>query len=239
MKEDLRGYFRNEPLQQRYRALVAARETGSAPPPPPSSTALEKAKIERMMQTDPRAYFGNEALQARYRALLAGGDASPADGDAWRATPEAARRNLPAEVVRAWDDAGDFNGSLRRFQDVQLCVIQGIGEVDAAKGFLASFEGLPESVRVAICSEAAAIMPGYIKPASDSELAGFRTQYGGTEMISAWGRRARRCVAIVFQRFDRAFKAIPTADRPAFTRWWQHITPRERMAVLWTLGSVE
>lgn len=61
----------------------------------------------------------------------------------------------------------------------------------------------------------------------------------GRAMIAAWGKRARRRVAVCVERFNRCFNSIPEADRPTWQHWWRAMTPRERMSVYWVLGSIE
>jgi hypothetical protein len=61
---------------------------------------------------------------------------------------------------------------------------------------------------LAIYREASQMAPGYVKQTDDGELAAFRTLFGTRGMIQQ-GSRARRCVAICAERFDREFNATP------------------------------
>lgn len=150
-----------------------------------------------------------DALQAEYRALVAGdAGAAPAPGD-WRATPAEARKNLPPALVAAWDAEPDgFNVRLRWLQDALMTVVSDIGEADAANAFLAGFDALPVGVRVAVMHEAAAPVPGFVRPADAKLIAAFRTLYGGREMIAAWGTRARRAVGLACHRYQRVTAAL-------------------------------
>lgn len=211
-------------LQAEYRGLVeadAARQPSATPAPAPPAPP---------------------AKGPTHRELIAQHDAEKAAAaDAWRATEAQARERMPSALVAEWDQAGDFTASLRRAQDAVARIVADIaaGDPEAAADFTVSFGGLPDSVRAAVLREAAAPAPGYVKAADDAELTTFRTLDGGPEIIAAWGSRARRCVAICLDRFHRAVTGMPEADRPKFTHWWRAMTPGERMAVFWALGSAE
>jgi hypothetical protein len=232
-------YWKSESAQERCRSLVAARDSGAAPPPPPPAAAQELAKIEKMMRTDRRAYDADPAMQQRMRDLLSGDAPTATDADAWRATPEQARQKMAPAVVQELEAApGGFNVALRRAQDFSAVVLQNIGDAETAQNAAAGFQQLPAGVKAAIFREVAALAPGYVKPATDGDMAGFRLTDGGPETLESWGRHARRNTAQALEQFNRIVNGTPASDRPAFWHWWNHQTPRERQIITWALGSV-
>ncbi len=114
-----------------------------------------------------------------------------------------------------------------------------IGDAAAIDCFLAGVARLPASVQIAVHREAAMLAPGFIKPADDGELAAFRLLPNGAAMIAAWNTRARRCVAIFAERFNRVQNAVGDQDRPALHQWWDGLPPRDKVAVIWAFGSAE
>jgi hypothetical protein len=62
-----------ETMQERYRALIAARDNGTPLPPGPSAEERELLEIKSMMGNRTSAYWRgprSATLQARYRELL-------------------------------------------------------------------------------------------------------------------------------------------------------------------------
>lgn len=73
-------YWSNNDLQQRYRALLSARDEGTAPPPPVPARQKEIQRLHDMMADRNSEYWrGPEAEknQARYRELIRGGGVEP------------------------------------------------------------------------------------------------------------------------------------------------------------------
>jgi hypothetical protein len=242
MREDRRGYDRDEGMQQRYRDLLDARSTGTKAPLL-APEAKEKREIEALMRDRTSAYWKGERaaeLQERYRQLIdpESGTAHASDADSWRSTPAQARAALPSAVVRDWD-AGDFSASLRRCQDAWAMTYGSIGDPEVGLWFETSFEALPEGVRAEIYKEAARGVPSFAKPADDAEIQNFvSVGAGAAECVKMWGRRAPEMVGRIYDRFARAYGQMPAADQPAFAHWFDGLTPRERLAVLYTLATV-
>jgi hypothetical protein len=237
---DRRGYFRDEPMQARYRTLVDARASGAPAPAGPSKASIEMRDIEKLMgKRDSEYWKGPKAagLQERYRTLIDGEHAG-VDADAWRMTAEQATQRLPVELVSAWRASGDLMTKVRAAEDQWSGIYHGIGDRELAAEFQVSFLGLPNSVQAAIYREAVAQPPTFSTPATAEEVAGFAKKGGGAEAaVAQWGREAATKIGRICARFDRAVATIPQADRADFFHWFQAITPRERFCLIWPLAA--
>ena len=236
-------YWRDEGMQNRYRALIDARDNGGARPAARNAYTRELAQIEKTMRTDMGAYWKSPEMRARYERLLGETHNAPVQEEkefelAAPVTPDVARRMLPATVVGEWDeDPAGFTSAFHRCTDGIRSVLWGIHDTAKAREFIASFERLPPRVKTAIYLEAGSIGVGYVKSATDDEVGGFRTLYGGNEMIAAWGPRARRNIAVAQARFLRMRGDMSADDRAAFNRWWRGLLPRAHQCVIWVLAG--
>ena len=152
-------YWRSEPMQQRYRDLLDARDAGGAVPASPSAAEQRIAAIERMMR-DPRSeYWRGERpsnLQAEYRHLWAAATAwrqrsCRKSASSWRRRrPGARRRTRRARgCPRPWCRMGRGRGARRQpgpAAERARVILGGIGEEGPAAAFLDGFSALPEYV---------------------------------------------------------------------------------------------
>lgn len=226
-----------ETKQARLRALYAARDAGGPPPAKVDAKSAELLALEKRIQNDRAGYFKDEKAQERYRQLLAssGEQMAPAGGDNWRASPGHARAQLPPGLVAEWGE--DFASSLHRAQDKAAIVA---GALDAREFVVAqvSFETLPTAGQVAIYSELGRNSPGYVAPASDTDLNSFRKGVPGADaLIEMWGRGARRKVGIFLDAVQRISDRLTDPEKDQFQFWWNACPVKERMLMTWAITS--
>lgn len=251
------AHYRKTPaLRAEYLALIEARETGAAVPAVQSPAQRPEAKPEpsghsaRSLHTwlhTPAARSGGtvqdwlDTQPAKRAEAGAVADQAAAAPDAWRASEEQARKQLPAALVAEWDEEEGgfaFTANLRRLQDGVQAVVQGIGSVPEATAFLDSVAALPSGVKTAIYREAAMPPAGYVRPLTDNEREGWRLLPGGPETEKSWGRAAERKIAIAFQRFNRMYHSgMGMTDRGVFQKWWRRQPPRTQQIFMWCLGN--
>lgn len=200
--------------------------------------ALEIATLESEMGVKGSEYWRNERRQKRYRDLVSARDRIPSGNpDAWRRSPEDARSRFTPDLVAEWDARGGFAVNLAKAQDAVALTVAGIDDQAKAERFIAGFDALPVGVQCAIFREAAADAPGFTGPATEDELAAFRKLPGGAEALKQWGGRASRSISVAMTRWLRCVDSMSKPDRQTFTAWWTAIEPRQKLCVLWTLGS--
>ena len=177
MRTDRRAYDRDEGMQSRLRQLYEAREAagGSALPATHGDTGTKPAPARA---TDPHA-----ALIAQHDTENAAAAAA-----AWGNVVSEARKNLPPDLVREWDDdRAGFDGNLRPWVETIVGVQQIIGDKATTDGMEASFRMLPDGVRAALIREMVMARPGFVKDADDEEMEAFRTLNGGNRLTRLWG----------------------------------------------------
>lgn len=186
-----------------------------------------------------------EQNQRRYLDLLRQRDnvAAPHAPQAWRATPQEARKQLPAALVAQWEEGGAFQQNLARAQEAVERAVLAIGDPKLADDVVRSFDALTPSVQAALFTELSRGVPNFAKAADDKLLAGFSTLPYGAPFLKAWGPQAPRKLGLVIARWNRARDTMRRRDDPSekdwhtFRRWFDTMTPREQAAVVWTLAG--
>jgi hypothetical protein len=188
-----------------------------------------------------------EQNQRRYLDLLRQRDnvAAPHDPQAWRATPQEARKQLPAPLVARWEEGGAFAQNLARAQEAVERAVLAIGDPKLADDVARSFDALAPTVQAALFTELSRGVPNFAKAADDKLLAGFSTLPYGAPFLKAWGPQAPRKLGLVIARWNRARDMMRHRDDPSekdwhsFRRWFDTMKPREQAAVVWTLAGGE
>lgn len=183
--------------------------------------------------------------QRRYLDLLRQRDnlQAPHDPQAWRATPQEARKQLPAALVAQWEEGGAFAQNLARAQEAVERMVLAIGDPTLADDVARSFDALAPAVQAALYGELARGTPNFAPPADDKLLAGFAALSYGAAFLEAWGAHAPRKLGIVIARWNRARAAMrdradpSESDWHAFRRWFDAMKPGEQAAIVWTLAG--
>lgn len=233
----------NEPMRQRYRELLTARESGKPAPAKPSGIDAEIASIEKLLKTD-RHQYERSGADARYLELLrqkeGGHDAAIATAETWRTPPTEARRNLDPAVTKHLEQAtGGFDANLTQVQNAVRDIAISIGDRELATWFVNSVAGLPTTAQVAANAEILRGLPSGFgtRPASPEQLSAFQTFPHGAAMARHWGAQAARKIGIVTARLDRARAEMSAADRATFDHWFDNVSAREQAAIIWRLAG--
>lgn len=186
MADNKSKYWTDPAMQQRYRDLLDAEDSGGKPPAP-SAVDGEIANIEALMADSRSEYWIGpkaERLQARYRQLL-----ETRDGQG------------PAETVA--------NAQAMGLTEADAAVAASVAEgIEAAlpsgaiDGINTAIGQLPGGVRGAIVTEFAAPLPA-VANATPAVIEAFGGTEAGALALSSWGQDAPRKVAQVQGRWRR------------------------------------
>lgn len=230
--------------QQRLRDLFRARDAGGTLPAKTDPAAAERQAIEYKIADRSSEYWtgpkvdGETKLQRRYLELLAGtgsGEHAQAGVDSWRGSLGSARAQLDPGLVASFGE--QFPAALTRMQDTARNVVGALDRAAAAL-FEGSFSGLGTNIQSAILAEAGAPEPGFVAAANDADLALFRGAIPGADnLITAWGRDARRRVGMVLDAAQRIDARLSKAEKEQWKFWWDACPPREKMLMAWSIGS--
>jgi hypothetical protein len=191
------------------------------------------------MRTD-RARYEREGHDARFLALLRereGTDEAPAEAEAWRATPEQARRDLSPEVVAELERTGNFADGLRGLQDEIMDMLASVNEGGQLNDFVAAFEGLPDRLQHAVELELARGPMTFAPLASDADIAALEALEEGPALLEAWGGAAPRKLGVACARYQRVKSGLSAADAAHLDYFVDHATPVERAAIFWHLAG--
>lgn len=260
MVDDRRSYNRDEPMQARYRELVARRDGADNPAAPApdwhgttlpvthvpadkaqgwtpagKSAAEVKAFAEHLMKTDRRAYNANESLQAAYRQALRG----QAPGEEYAAKPaQAVSVPDPAwttaagrEVLAAWDRNG---GIARNWSAVQSmgAEIQDALPADTRAEFVSQWDGLPAEVHAVAYAEISNPVVRGVVPATGEAVAKFAETDHGKILAPKWGAAAPRKLAVALARAGRVADKLSDEAANSFAYFVEHVSAQERAALL-------
>jgi hypothetical protein len=145
------------------------------------------------------------------------------------------REELSRPAMPPGDWHGGDGGMVERARDAANRLLGAFArEPDQGRAFRASFEGLPRAVQEACFSELSRYKPGFVKNASDDELAGIRDGLmGGEGLIAAWGWKAREKLGRALDAVERIEKSLSPADLRQWKGWFSRIPHRERVLLLW------
>lgn len=201
--------------------------------------STEISAIEGEMRTG--SYWGrdNERKAARYLDLVRQRDnvPAPASPQAWRASPDEARKQMPADVVAAWDEHGQLERNLRASQETIEHIVQGIGDRAEAESFVRGFDTLPMGVQSAAYKELARDVHTFAKPANEEQLAAWRALPDGAALAQAWGPRAASKFGQIQARWYRALGEMSEGERAVALRWIDGMPPRQRVGLFWALAG--
>ncbi len=150
MRDRPAEYRRDEGMQERYRSLVDARESGGAAVPAKSGgREARKAEIETMMRRDRARYFASPDIQAEYLALVS--------GDTIAGEPAPAQRQMTAPAASSADTTQTLGVALEpealsRARERVDAVVANLDPAIAAQ-LEASFTGLSDKTRAAVALE--------------------------------------------------------------------------------------
>ncbi|MFC6657139.1 hypothetical protein ACFQEX_17530 [Roseibium salinum] len=116
-------------------------------------------------------------------------------------------------------------------QGTALAILDGMAE-DLAEETLSSFDALPEAAQAAVFDELSGGGSGYVRAASDEEMAAFRKTEDGANLAAQWGSNARRNVSKVNATLKRIVGQLSEADRKAFADWWVGLDQGAETAIL-------
>jgi hypothetical protein len=157
----------------------------------PMATVLsELGEIQSVMRSTPQTYFRDADLQQRYRSLLEqkqGGGVTVLDQpDSAPLVPILGPKEYAAECAKA-GVKGNFSEYLRVMRTISDVVFaMPAGE---QRGFVNSFERLPEKVQAACYREAVSRAPSIV-PASSTIIAKFAQEPEGALLVKEWGHLA-------------------------------------------------
>ncbi len=233
-------YWKNESKQARYRDLVEARRNHTATPKA-DAKSNDRREIELLMRNSRSEYWkgaknslGETTLQERYRQLLTG-EHGAEKAETWRLTVEAASQKLPAAAIEAWQQSGDLPAKLQLAENTWQRLYHGVGDAKVAQALEIDFAGLPEGVRSAAYVELASGEPTFSRAATDDELSAFANIDGGA-CAKAWGKLASQRLGVALARLDRLRATLGAGDQSSYDRFLQYLSPREKIAVVWTLA---
>jgi hypothetical protein len=183
--------------------------------------SAELATIDEEMRTDIKGYTRSPEKRARHLHLL----------EQVEAAQSPARSPNP---VAAWHERAEVDAVERSRGHAGRILAAFAGEPDQGRAFKSRFEGLPSSVQSACFDEMSRYKPGFVKNASDAELAGVRDGLAGGEgLIAAWGWKAREKLGRALDAVERVEKSLSPADLREFKGWFSRIPARERVLLLW------
>ncbi len=253
MSDDFAGYQGDTAKQERYGALLAAQEAGTAAPAKPSADAVRKGELEALMKDDRSVYWTgsqSDRLQNEYRGLLEAEDkpASPARDEATgryvAVTEPAVADALTAieasgDVGREW--AAELGGgakaskALEVGEDQRLELLAAMG--DSAGDVQQSFEGLDNNVQMAIYRELSNTYSEPQPPATADQMATFMETEHGALVAADWGSKTSRRLATALHRWERMTVLLTDAEDAALHGYFWRMTAQERAAILMQLGK--
>ena len=218
MKEDRRGYFKDEAAQARHLELIELRSKLQAEPAKSDARvapgdlnrqAIDKEldEIAKHRRENRVAYFRDDKMRARELKLL------------------------EARAV-----AKERAGELERAQATVDSIVEAVPDAEAFEdGFDSVFAGLAEPAQAAIRHEFALPPESPARPASEADVKRFASTEEGAELVKTWGKDAGRKVAVVRTRLDRMLTG--GGEMEAAARWFDSLQSGEAKAVLLALAG--
>ena len=168
--------------------------------------------------------FASPEVAQRYRSMVASRMAKAS------LPATEASGALDADLVAEWEASGGFAGRLAQAQKGAIAILEGLAPDDRA-AFTSAFDTLPEGARSAILSEISLGSAGSVRPASDADLTRFASTPEGGGMVSEWGHRAARNLAIVRDRISRILGRMEADEIDAATQWFDGLPPASAAAI--------
>jgi hypothetical protein len=111
-----------------------------------------------------------------------------------------------------------------------------MGDAGAVVDMETRFRALPDGARAACFRMLAWPYPEKSNPATDAELAAFKTLPGGVVLLDRFGRDARLRVGIFLDRYNSALQATPPAEVKAVRDWWDAMPDLEKCCIVHKLA---
>jgi len=217
MRDDRRGYFKDEAAQARHRELISLQEKLKAQPAPTKNDLVnsddlsrreidtELAEIDKLRKEDKRKYWSDDVQKRQLELLAAREEATEHARQA-----EQAQTTVGA-ILDAVPDAEAFEAS-----------------------FTSVFTSMPEQAQAAIRQELALPPQSPTRPASEANVRRFASTPEGSELVAAWGRSAGMKVATIRARVERMMSG---GDVDAVARWVDGLSAADAKAMWMALAG--
>lgn len=231
MQDNKSSYWRDTGMQERYRGLVEARDSGGPVPAAPSANEARKAELEKMMANTKGPYWsGRDAarLQDEYRGILEAGEAPGA--------VQIAGEGFRPDDVAYWQETYGVDGetlaagteSVRAFEADLAADLGPDVAGDLQDAFTASVD-LP--VRHAV--EAEFFEPlAHVEPYSQEGLAEYAKTETGRYLVAFIGAEAPAALARIDARLQRIAERAGPDGWKALAGWLNGLPANERAAIL-------
>lgn len=171
--------------------------------------------IAAVMRDTPQAYFRNEPMQARYRSLLAQKTGAPS------IIEETSEPLLPIASVQQFAAEHGTSAGYDTYLKAMRLAADWVFALPAGeqRGFIASFERLPDEVAFAAIQEVMSAYKPHVQPSPDRALANFAEMPEGAVLVREWGGLAARNLALVRERLFRIEDRLSERAIEMFEAW--------------------
>ncbi|MGO7575914.1 hypothetical protein ACC699_13665 [Rhizobium ruizarguesonis] len=194
--------------------------------PATHGTALSRAEIERIRETDIDRYFA-EGLDRQLLHMIREdlGEVGPTDP----MPVEASRTQMMetpegAKFVMEMERSGGFRMQLQRLQGTIGGLVRDLGDERSQQVFMERFDrSFPEPIRYAIYDQLAMGRPSFVVPVGPDKVKEFAGGDPGRELVLEWGSDAPEAIATIWKRVDNLKAVIGADGMEVFTDWFNSL----------------
>ena len=199
MRTDRAGYFKDEQMQSRYRALIEASH-GLRPNIPTASAPLtveEERAVAAFQELPPEEQEGHLSF--------------------WNS-------GVGQNIINKWNRMG---GVMKNAQAADALVADLKSELPFFEDFESLVSSLPIPVQIAMSVELAFPHVGGDAFANQAEVGAFASKVEGAELVREWGGQANRNVGIVRARLRRIVERLAPGHQQSFGNFIDQVTADE------------